>query len=83
MIGDFDLSEEPEGEAIERHPVMKDDTDTMLCVKRALKGGELDFLIVGGFGGRLDHTLANIQTMQYLAQCGACAWTTGLPARKR
>lgn len=51
VIGDFDSSEEPEGEAIERHPVMKDDTDTMLCVKRALKGGELDFLIVGGFGG--------------------------------
>ena len=73
VIGDFDSSEEPEGEAIERHPVMKDDTDTMLCVKRALKGGELDFLIVGGFGGRLDHTLANIQTMQYLAERGARA----------
>ncbi len=71
VIGDFDSSEAPPQEHIERHPVIKDDTDTVLCAKRALNAGELDFLIVGGFGGRFDHTFANIQTMRYMAQRGA------------
>ena len=71
VIGDFDSSEAPVHEKIERHPVMKDDTDTMLCAKRALRAGELEFLIVGGFGGRFDHAIANIQTMYYMALHGA------------
>lgn len=73
VIGDFDSSNAPEGENIERHPVMKDDTDTMLCAKRALREGYLEILLVGGFGGRLDHTLANLQTMRYMAERGAHA----------
>lgn len=71
VIGDFDSSEAPERERIERHPVVKDDTDTMLCAKRALQTGALEFLIVGGFGGRFDHAIANIQTMYYMALRGA------------
>ena len=66
VVGDFDSSAAPEGEAIDRYPVEKDDTDTMLCVKRGLALGYDDFLIVGGFGGRLDHTLANLQSLMYL-----------------
>ena len=74
VVGDFDsLGSVPEGEKIVRHPVMKDDTDTMLCVKRALNAGYLEILLVGGFGGRLDHTLANLQTMRYMAERGARA----------
>lgn len=73
VIGDFDSSDAPEGETVERHPVMKEDTDTMLCVKRALNAGYLEILLVGGFGGRLDHTLANLQTMHYMAERGARA----------
>lgn len=73
VIGDFDSSEAPEGENIERHPVMKDDTDTMLCLKHGMKLGYDRFLFVGGFGGRLDHTLANLQTLNYAAVRGVHA----------
>ncbi len=71
VIGDFDSSTAPESGEIERHPVMKDDTDTMLCLKHGLNLGYERFFFVGGFGGRLDHTMANIQTLAYAAKHGA------------
>ena len=67
VIGDFDSSDAPEDGPVARFPVEKDDTDTMLCVKKGLALGFDDFLIVGGFGGRMDHTLANLQTLHYIA----------------
>ena len=73
IIGDFDSAEAPERGNIIRHPVMKDDTDTMLCIKYGLEAGYRNFLIVGGLGGRLDHTLANLQSLSYLAERGARA----------
>lgn len=48
----------------------KDDTDTMLAVKFALTKGYTDITIVGALGGRLDHTLANIQTLAYIQERG-------------
>ena len=72
VVGDFDSSEAPGG-AVERFPVEKDDTDTLLCMKKGLAMGLDDFAIVGGFGGRLDHTLANLQTLNYAAHRGARA----------
>ena len=73
IIGDFDSAEAPLGENVIRHPVIKDDPDTMLCVKFALDRGYDDFLIVGGVGGRIDHTLANLQTLAFIAARGARA----------
>lgn len=70
VIGDFDSMDEPQGGNVIRHPVIKDDTDTMLCIKYAWEWGIKDFLIVGGIGGRLDHTLANLQTLNCLALRG-------------
>lgn len=72
-LGDFDSDVPPDGVPVERFPVEKDDTDTMLCVKRGLRMGFDDFLIVGGFGGRLDHTMANLQALNYLAHRSARA----------
>ena len=71
VIGDFDSAHEPQGILTRCHPVMKDDTDTMLCVREGLKRGYERFLIIGGFGGRLDHTLANLQTLAFAACRGA------------
>lgn len=68
LIGDFDSMEfiDP-GCEILRFPVEKDDTDTMLAVKSGLERGFRDFLIYGALGGkRLDHSIANIQTLAYL-----------------
>ena len=73
VVGDFDSSEIPDDEPVERFPVEKDDTDTLLCMKKALALGYDDFLIVGGFGGRLDHTLANLQSLNYAASLEARA----------
>lgn len=73
VIGDFDSSAAPAVGNIERHPVMKDDTDSMLCLRHGLRMGYERFLFVGGFGGRLDHTLANLQTLTFAARFGARA----------
>ena len=55
-----------------RAPVEKDDTDTMLAVKRGLEQGCTEFHLYGGTGGRrLDHTLANLQTLLFLRRRGA------------
>ena len=78
VVGDFDsLGYEPEGERILRHPAEKDDTDTLLAVKLGLSLGYRAFILLGGVGGRLDHTLANIQTLAYLHACGAKACLIG------
>ena len=71
VIGDFDSSDPPGMGPVERFPVEKDDTDTMLCLKRGLTMGFDNFLVVGGFGGRIDHTLGNIQAMRYVADRAA------------
>jgi len=78
VVGDFDsLGYEPEGERILRHPAEKDDTDTLLAVKLGLSLGYSAFVLLGGVGGRLDHTLANIQTLAYLHARGAKACLVG------
>ncbi len=72
VVGDFDsLGFAPENERVVRHPARKDDTDTLLAVKLGLEKGCTRFVILGGLGGRLDHTIANIQTLSYLAARGA------------
>ena len=79
IVGDFDsLGRTPEGENVLRHPVEKDDTDTMLAVKTGLERGETEFHIYGGMGGRrTDHTIANFQALLYLARRGAQGWLYG------
>lgn len=78
VVGDFDsLGYVPEGENIVRHPAEKDDTDTMLAARIGLDRGYRAFLLLGGVGGRLDHTLANIQTLAFLRENGARAALLG------
>lgn len=76
LMGDFDSMKQPEDfPNICRVPVEKDDTDTMLAVKAALKKECKVIYIYGGTGGkRLDHTLANLQTLLYICRRGARGW---------
>ena len=78
ILGDFDsLGYVPEG--AERHPVEKDDTDAMLAAKRGLERGCREFLFYASLDGpRLDHTLANLQTLRFLADHGATGTLIGL-----
>jgi len=71
ILGDFDsLGYIPEGANV--FPVEKDDTDAMLAIRHGLKLGFQQFIIYGGMGGsRPDHTVANLQALQYLAEHGA------------
>lgn len=72
IVGDFDSSPLPEMDAaVTRVPTRKDDTDTMLAARRALELGYRDVAVVCAFGGRLDHTLANLQTAAFLVAHGA------------
>lgn len=79
LLGDFDsLDTVPDFHNVERVPVEKDDTDMMLAVKRGLALGHREFHLYGGMGGmRTDHTIANLQTLLYLARHGAIGWLYG------
>ena len=69
VVGDFDsLGSIPENENVVKHPVKKDDTDTLLAVKIGLEKGYKTFIIYGAIGGRLDHTVATIQTAAFVAE---------------
>lgn len=71
-VGDFDsLGYVPAIENLVQHPVQKDDTDMLLAVREGLKCGATHFILYGGLGGRLDHTIANIQTLAFIREHGA------------
>ena len=77
VLGDFDsLGYTPEGANV--FPVEKDDTDAMLAVRLGLGQGCDEFLLYGSLDGpRLDHTVANFQTLQFLADRGATGYLIG------
>lgn len=79
VLGDFDSYEgdilEDIGEynaaiEVKSYPIEKDDTDTMLAIKEAVLKKCKHIVIACALGGRLDHTLANIQSMAYAASIG-------------
>lgn len=78
ILGDFDsLGDRPMGENVLTFPVEKDDTDTMLAIKEAVKRGYKTLYISGGVGGRLDHTIANIQSLWFADRLGVRAFLVG------
>lgn len=78
IIGDFDsLGYVPKDAQV--FPVEKDDTDSMLAVRKGLELGYRRFVLYGALDGeRLDHTIANLQTLCYLAAKGATGYLAGL-----
>ena len=78
IIGDFDsLGYVPQGAQV--FPVEKDDTDSMLAVRKGLALGYRRFVLYGALDGkRLDHTIANLQTLCFLADQGATGYLVGL-----
>lgn len=79
IVGDFDtlkINTDVKCEVIEYSPE-KDDTDTMLAVKLAVERGYNNIDIYGGLGGRLDHSIANIQTLLFLKDKGINANLVG------
>ena len=77
ILGDFDsLGYTPDESLV--FPVEKDDTDAMLAAREGLRRGCDAFYFYGSLDGkRLDHTVANFQTLQFLADQGATGYLIG------
>lgn len=72
VVGDFDsLGVPPEDAVVITLPVQKDETDMAYALRVGFSQGYRVFHLFGGTGGRLDHTLANVQCMAGLAKQGA------------
>lgn len=52
----------------------KDDTDTLAAIRLGLEKGYKLFRLYGAMGGRIEHTIANIQCLRYLKNNGAKAY---------
>ena len=72
IVGDFDSanSKPPEGIPVVRTIPEKDDTDTILACEAAIEEGCDEIRLYCALGGRTDHTIANIQTMEMMRQRG-------------
>ena len=73
IMGDFDSCEFPTEYNCEivRFKPEKDDTDLMIAVKKALSLGFDKIFILGATGGRFDHTIAALQTLEYIYEHGS------------
>ena len=78
VIGDFDsMGRVPDHPNVHQLPVEKDDTDMLYALRVGLKHGYREFHLYGGVGGRLDHTLANLQCLAWLARQGCHGYLYG------
>ena len=75
VIGDFDSLDTapPEGVPRVTLPVEKDVTDMDAAAVEGIRRGCTDFILLGGTGGRPDHTLANYSLLARLSQKGCRA----------
>ncbi len=72
VVGDFDsLGHKPKHPNVVQLPAMKDDTDMIYALREGLNRGYRRFVLLGGVGGRLEHTVANLQALSWLTTQGA------------
>lgn len=76
VIGDFDSMPEDHVRICDKItlPVHKDDTDMAVCLQEGRRRGYREFRIAGCLGGRLDHTIANLQCLYDCALRGESVW---------
>ena len=77
-VGDFDsLGHRPDHPNVIQLPAEKDDTDMVYALRKGLELGYRRFVMLGGVGGRLEHTLGNLQLLDWLALHGAQGFLAG------
>ena len=87
VLGDFDSAgkeqlariarwEREDPRRVVRLKPEKDDTDTLAAIRLALERGYTSFALYGATGGRLEHTIANIQCLLFLKRHGAAGYMT-------
>lgn len=78
VVGDFDsMSQKPQHPNVVVYPKEKDATDMLLAIDAGLRRGYKKLVILGGLGGRLDHSMANIQSLSYIAEKNARGYLLG------
>ena len=79
IVGDFDSldMEVNTNIPIIKLPKVKDDTDTLYAIKYAIDKGYKDITVCCAFGGRFDHSIANIQAAAYILESGGTPRITG------
>lgn len=78
VVGDFDsLGAAPRHPQVLRLPSIKDETDMGCAIGQGLERGYTRFLLLGGLGGRLEHTVANLQLLSGLSRRGALGVLAG------
>ncbi|MEG2246904.1 MAG: thiamine diphosphokinase [Peptostreptococcaceae bacterium] len=77
ILGDLDSLEKSiidyykkKGVKFKKFPQRKNETDTQLCVHLAKDLGVSQIHLIGALGGRIDHTIANINLMYYIKELG-------------
>lgn len=77
IVGDLDSLKNPPKEIpIIRLSPDKDYTDTTLTIKTAVEKGCGNLVLAGMLGGRIDHTLSNIQSLVYCLENNLNAFIT-------
>ena len=78
VVGDFDsLGRTPSHPNVIQLPAEKDDTDMVYALRKGLELGYRRFVLLGGVGGRLEHTLGNLQLLDWLTTQGAHGFLAG------
>ena len=77
-VGDFDsLGHRPNHPNVIQLPAEKDDTDMVYALRKGIDLGYRRFILLGGLGGRLEHTLGNLQLLDWLTLRGAQGFLAG------
>lgn len=82
ILGDFDsvdkrildFYENQKEIPVQRYKPEKDATDARIGLELALKLGSKRIFLLGATGGRLDHYMGNLQSLQIPLKYGAKAW---------
>lgn len=78
VVGDFDsLGHTPSHPNVIQLPAEKDDTDMIFALRKGLELGYRRFVLLGGVGGRVEHTYANLQLLDWLTTQGAQGFLAG------
>ena len=78
VVGDFDsLGHTHSHPNVIQLPAEKDDTDMIFALRKGLELGYRRFVLLGGVGGRVEHTYANLQLLDWLTTQGAQGFLAG------
>lgn len=70
ILGDFDSADQPDSSNVIFFPKEKDQTDSELALEIGASEGYKSIWLIAPFGGRIDHTIANLNLLLYARSLG-------------